>query len=69
VENVQDAFRIKGSRQIQDRRIVLVDDVLTTGATADACARTLLRAGAAQVSVVTIARAVEPGASGEAKKG
>ena len=67
--NVQDAFRVKAPRQIQDRQIVLVDDVLTTGATADACASALLKAGAAQVSVVTMARAVESGTSREAKKG
>jgi competence protein ComFC len=67
--NVQDAFRVKAPRQIQDRQIVLVDDVLTTGATADACASVLLKAGAAQVSVITMARAVEPGTSREAKKG
>jgi predicted amidophosphoribosyltransferase len=36
-------------------RIVLVDDVLSTGATADACARTLLRAGACEVDVLALA--------------
>jgi ComF family protein len=58
--NVQGAFRVPpGSEiEIKGRRLVLVDDVLTSGATADACARTLLRAGAAQVDLVVFARVV-----------
>jgi predicted amidophosphoribosyltransferase len=39
---------------------VLVDDVLTTGATAESCATTLLRGGAASVDVLTLARVVRP---------
>jgi predicted amidophosphoribosyltransferase len=41
---------------------VVVDDVITTGATAEACARVLKRAKAARVDVLALARAVEPGA-------
>ena len=44
---------------IAGRRLVLIDDVLTSGATSDACARTLLRAGASQVDVVVFARVVD----------
>ena len=44
--------------EIAGRRVVLVDDVLTSGATAGACARVLLRAGAASVDLLTLARVV-----------
>ena len=58
--NVQAAFRVDDSRrgEIAGRRVVLVDDVLTSGATAGACARVLLRAGAASVDLLTLARVV-----------
>jgi ComF family protein len=58
--NVQGAFRVptEGQGAVAGRRIVLIDDVLTSGATADACARVLLRAGAAHVDVLVFARVV-----------
>jgi predicted amidophosphoribosyltransferase len=40
--------------------VVLIDDVLTSGATVDACARALLRAGAARIDVLVFARVVAP---------
>ena len=59
-QNVQGAFRVApdGKAEVAGRRLVLVDDVLTSGATAEACSRALLRAGAAQVDVLVFARVV-----------
>jgi ComF family protein len=59
--NVQGAFEVSADRrsEIHGRRVVLVDDVLTSGATVDACARALLRAKAAQVDVLVFARVVD----------
>jgi len=61
--NVQGAFRVPpgDKAEVAGRRLVLVDDVLTSGATLDACARALLRAGAAQVDALTFARVVAGG--------
>lgn len=60
-ENLQGAFRVLPADrpQLEGRRILLVDDVLTTGATANAAARTLLRAGASAVDMLTFARVVQ----------
>ena len=57
-ENVQGAFRIAESAVVRDLRVVLVDDVLTSGATANAASRALLRAGAKRVDVLVFARVV-----------
>lgn len=56
--NLRGAFAVPDPARIRGRRVLLVDDVLTTGATADECSRILLRAGAEQVLVATVARAV-----------
>jgi ComF family protein len=54
--NVGDAFLVRDARVLRDRSVLLVDDVLTSGATADACARLMLEAGARLVDVWTLAR-------------
>jgi ComF family protein len=57
--NVLGAFEVPDPALIRGRNILLVDDVLTTGATADGCARALKRAGAAKVQIVALARVVK----------
>ncbi len=60
--NVQGAFRVpaEGKVEVAGRRLVLVDDVLTSGATVEGCAQALLRAGAANVDVLIFARVADP---------
>jgi len=62
IRNVRGAFRVKPKRLalFAGRRVLLIDDVLTTGATAEACALMLRRNGAAAVDVLTLARVVRP---------
>lgn len=56
-ENVENIFAVKNPEKIKDRHILLVDDVITTGATLEACAQALLEVPGVKVSVATIAYA------------
>ncbi len=56
--NIRGAFAVARDWSPRDLRLLLVDDVFTTGATVEECSRTLRRAGAASVDVLTLARAL-----------
>ena len=61
--NVRGAFQLgrAAAARVKDCRVLLIDDVMTSGATASACARVLVRADAKSVDVLTLARAPRPG--------
>jgi ComF family protein len=54
--NLKNAFRIRPGKVVANLRLLVVDDVFTTGATANECARVLMKAGAKRVDVLTLAR-------------
>lgn len=58
VRNIHGAFAVAKPKKFKDKSLLLVDDVYTTGSTIGECAKTLRRAGAREVRVVTVARAV-----------
>lgn len=57
-ENVRNAFSVPDASLVSGRRVLLVDDVFTTGSTVEECSRTLDRAGAEEVLVITLSRAL-----------
>ena len=58
-ENVKGAFGLIRPSEVREKRVLLIDDVFTTGATMNECAKTLKEAGAAAVTVFTLARTAE----------
>ena len=55
-KNIKGAFEVTSAKNVKDKNIILVDDVYTTGATLNECAKTLRKAGAKDVAVLTLAR-------------
>ena len=56
-QNMRGAFEVRNPSQVDGRTLLLIDDVMTTGSTVNACAKALKSAGAARVCVLTVARA------------
>jgi predicted amidophosphoribosyltransferase len=56
--NIKNAFSVTDASTLNDKNVLLIDDVYTTGATVDECAKVLLRSGAKHVDVLTLARAM-----------
>ncbi|MFZ1980630.1 MAG: ComF family protein, partial [Smithella sp.] len=58
-ENIKGAFEVTDKKKIDGKNIILIDDVYTTGATINECAKTLIKAGAQKVAVLTLARVLK----------
>ncbi|OGC34425.1 hypothetical protein A2311_00090 [candidate division WOR-1 bacterium RIFOXYB2_FULL_48_7] len=58
-ENIKNAFRVRHDQAVANKRVLLLDDIYTTGATIGESGRVLLEAGAKNVAVATLARAIE----------
>jgi ComF family protein len=56
IKNVAHCFKVSKPQKIKNKSILLVDDVMTTGATLNACAKTLLKVGAKEINVLCVAR-------------
>ncbi|MDM8518245.1 phosphoribosyltransferase family protein, partial [Desulfobacterales bacterium HSG16] len=56
-KNVKNAFEVINPSKVKGKRILLVDDVFTTGSTSDECAKVLMKSGAVHVDVITLVRA------------
>lgn len=59
LKNVRNAFKVVNTRHIKGKRIVLIDDVMTTGATLSECTKALIKAGALSVDTLTVARVLK----------
>jgi ComF family protein len=58
-QNIKGAFEVNDKKKITGKNVILVDDVYTTGATINECAKTLTKAGAQKVTVLTLARVLQ----------
>ena len=56
MENVHGAFRMRQRQRLSGEKIIILDDVMTTGATTSACAKVMKKAGAGEICVWTVAR-------------
>jgi len=56
LKNIKDSFEVKKPKLVKDKNILLVDDVFTTGATVNECAKVLKEAGADNINVLSLAR-------------